>query len=167
MLAQIDGKWLSTLIPTNKRKTLFFSCKAKKTSHPLMKHNYNLGAYLNGKLNFHFCVYVCVFVISYYERSKIGGFIHQFGLEQKINEPTNIIGDFSSCIDLIFITQPNLVMEPGIHFSLQVNCHHHITFSKVNLKICFILLLIEESKNIFQTCLTLPAPIPDDEKKLS
>ena len=97
------------------------------------------------------CVCVCVFVISYYERSKIGGFIHQFGLEQKINEPTNIIGDFSSCIDLIFITQPNLVMEPGIHFSLHVNCYHHITFSKVNLKIYFIPLLIEEKSGIIKS----------------
>ena len=26
-------------------------------------------------------------------------------------------------------------MESGVHFSLHANCHHHITFAKLNLKI--------------------------------
>ena len=65
--------------------------------------------------------------ITTYEGSKIDGVNFQFGLEQIIKEPTNIIGNSSSCIDLIFINQPNLVMESGIHSSLHSNCHHHIT----------------------------------------
>ena len=50
-------------------------------------------------------------------------------------EPTYFIGDFSSCIDLIFTTQLNLIMESRVHSSLHANCHHHITFVKFNLKI--------------------------------
>ena len=32
--------------------------------------------------------------------------ISTFGLQEIINEPTHIIGDSSSCIDLIFTSQP-------------------------------------------------------------
>ena len=59
--------------------------------------------------------------ITTYEGSKIG-------LQQIIKEPTHV--------DLIFTTQPNLVVESGVHSSLHSNCHHHyITFAKFNLKI--------------------------------
>ena len=61
--------------------------------------------------------------------------INERHIQQIIKEPTHIIGDSSSCIDLIFTTQPNLVMESGVHPSLHSNCHHHITFAKFNLKI--------------------------------
>ena len=73
--------------------------------------------------------------ITTYEGSKIGGVSSQFALQQIIKEPTHIIGDSSSCIDLIFTTQPDLVMKSGIHSSLHSNCHHHIAFAKFNLKI--------------------------------
>ena len=73
--------------------------------------------------------------ITTYEGSKIDGVTSQFGLHQIIKEPTHFIGDSSSCIDLIFTTQPNLVMESGVHSSLHANCHHHITFAKFSLKI--------------------------------
>ena len=39
----------------------------------------------------------------------------------------------SCCSDLIFLWQPNLVMESGIHSSLHSNCHHWIVFAKFNL----------------------------------
>ena len=52
-----------------------------------------------------------------YEGSKIDGNNSTFGLQQTINEPTHVIGDSSSCIDLIFTAQPNLVMESGVHSS--------------------------------------------------
>ena len=39
------------------------------------------------------------------------------------------------CIDLIFTTQPNLVVESGVHSLLHASCHHHITFPEFNLKI--------------------------------
>ena len=49
--------------------------------------------------------------ITTYDVPKIDGVTSQFGLEQIIKESTHIIGDSSSYIDLIFTTQPNLVME--------------------------------------------------------
>ena len=46
-----------------------------------------------------------------YERTRIDGITSHFGLEQLIHELTHIIGERSSCIDLIFVFQPNLVVE--------------------------------------------------------
>ena len=59
----------------------------------------------------------------------------QFGLSQIITEATHILESSSSCIDLIFTTQPNLVVESGVRPSLQSNCHHQIVFAKFNLQI--------------------------------
>ena len=71
------------------------------------------------------------------EGSKIDGIAFTFGLQQIINELTHIIGDSSSCIDLIFTSQPSLVMESGVRSSLHPNCHHQITYAKFNLKIFY------------------------------
>ena len=46
-----------------------------------------------------------------YEGSKTDGITSAFGLQQIINEPAHITGGSSSCIDLIFTSQPNLVIE--------------------------------------------------------
>ena len=70
-----------------------------------------------------------------YEGSKIDATTSQFGLQQLINEPTHFIADFFSCIDLIFTSQTNLVIESGVHSSLHPNCYHEITYEKFNLKI--------------------------------
>ena len=59
----------------------------------------------------------------------------QFGLHQMIDEPTHILESSSSCIDLIFTSQPNLITESGVHPSLHPNSHHKIIFAKLNLKI--------------------------------
>ena len=40
-------------------------------------------------------------------------------------------------IDLIFTSQPNIVVESGVHPSLHPNCHHQIIFAKFNLKIYY------------------------------
>ena len=55
----------------------------------------------------------------------------QFGLSQIITEATHILESSSSCIDLIFTTQPNLVVESGVHPSLHPNCHHQIVFTNI------------------------------------
>ena len=52
-----------------------------------------------------------------------------------INNPIHISDTYSSCIDLIFTSQLNLVVESGIHPSLHPNCHHQIVFSKFSLKV--------------------------------
>ena len=59
----------------------------------------------------------------------------QFGLHQMINELTHVSVSSSSCIDLIFTSQPNLITESGVHPSLHPNSHHQIIFAKFNLKI--------------------------------
>ena len=50
----------------------------------------------------------------------------QFGLSQIIKEAAHILESSSLCIDLIFTTQLNLVVESGVHPSLHPNCHHQL-----------------------------------------
>ena len=59
-----------------------------------------------------------------YECSKIDAITSQFGLQQLINEPTYIVANSSSCINSMFTSQLNLVMESGVHSSLHPNCHY-------------------------------------------
>ena len=56
-----------------------------------------------------------------------------YSLHQLISDPTHILSISSSCIDLIFTDQPNLVVDSGVHPSLHPNCHHQITYCKFNL----------------------------------
>ena len=72
-----------------------------------------------------------------YEGSKIDAIMSQFSLKQLIQEPTHILNDSLSCIDLIFTSQPDLVMESGVHSSLHQNCHHQLIYVKVNLKVFY------------------------------
>ena len=71
------------------------------------------------------------------EVSKIDFLTSQFGLSQIIKEPTHILENTSSCINLIFTTQPNMVLESGGHHSLHQNCHHQIILAKFNLKVYY------------------------------
>ena len=75
--------------------------------------------------------------ITSLEGFKIDTIASSYGLNQLIQEPTHILNSSSSCIDLIFTSQPNLVMESGIHSSLHSNCHHQIVFAKFNLSIFY------------------------------
>ena len=61
----------------------------------------------------------------------------QLGLHHLINERTHILLNSSSCIDLIFTSEPNMVIESGVHSSLHSSYHHQIVFAKFNLKICY------------------------------
>ena len=56
--------------------------------------------------------------------TKIDAITSLFGIQQLINEPTHILLTSSSCVDLIFVSQPNLVMESGVHSCLHQKCHH-------------------------------------------
>ena len=71
------------------------------------------------------------------EGSKIDTIANSYGLNQLIQETTHIFNSSSSCIDLIFTSQPNLVIESGTHSSLHSNCHHQIVFAKFNLSIFY------------------------------
>ena len=57
----------------------------------------------------------------------------QYRLHQAIKEPTHILHNTSSCIDLIFTSQLNLITESGVHLSLHPNCHHQIAYAESNL----------------------------------
>ena len=69
-----------------------------------------------------------------YEGKKLESLTSQCGFKQVISDPTHILESSSSCIDLIFTSQPNLVMNSGVHTSLHHNCHHQIIYAKFNLK---------------------------------
>ena len=71
------------------------------------------------------------------EGREIESMTSQFGLHQIIKEPTHIINNSFSCIDLIFCNQPNLIIDSGVHSSLHPCCHHQIVYAKVNLKIYY------------------------------
>ena len=75
--------------------------------------------------------------ITSLEGSKIDTIGNSYGLNQLIQEPTHILNSSSSCIDLIFPSQPNLIMESGCHSSLHSNCHYQIVFTKFNLSIFY------------------------------
>ena len=72
-----------------------------------------------------------------YKGSKINAITSQFGLKQLIQGPTHVLNDSSSCIDLIFTSKPNFVIESGVNFSLHQNCHHQLIYAKVNLKVFY------------------------------
>ena len=61
----------------------------------------------------------------------------QFGLHQVIKEPTHILHNSSSHIGIIFASQPNLIIESGVHPSLHPNFHHQITYVKFNIQIYY------------------------------
>ena len=58
-----------------------------------------------------------------------------YGLNQLIKTPTHLLQNSATCIDLVFINQPHLVMESGVHSSLSSMCLHEIVFAKLNLKV--------------------------------
>ena len=68
--------------------------------------------------------------ITSFEGSKIEPIASQFALFQIIKEPTNS----KSCIGLIFTSQPNMIMDSGVHSLLHSNCHHQIIYTKFDLK---------------------------------
>ena len=74
---------------------------------------------------------------SSHESSAIENVTAQFGFQQIIKEPTHVSNTSSSCIDLIFTSQPNLITDSGVHSSLHPNCHHQIVFAKLSLHIVY------------------------------
>ena len=56
---------------------------------------------------------------STFEGIVVESITSQFGLHQIINEPTHILKNSSTCIDLVFTSQPNLsvesVTQPSLH----------------------------------------------------
>ena len=79
----------------------------------------------------------CKADITSLEGSKMGTIARSYGLIQLIWKPTHILYLSSSCTDLIFTLQPNLVRESEIHSHLHLNYHHQIIFAKFDLYIFY------------------------------
>ena len=58
-------------------------------------------------------------------------------LNQVIKEPTHLLDNSKSCIDLIFTSQHNTIMDSGFHPSLHSNCHQIIIYAKFDLKVFY------------------------------
>ena len=67
------------------------------------------------------------------EGNQVDAVTSSYGLSQLICEPTHILLNSSSYIDLIVVNQNNLIMDSGAHVSLHPNCHHQIVYVKLNL----------------------------------
>ena len=73
--------------------------------------------------------------ITSHETTQLESLTVSCGLHQLTSDPTHLLPNPSSFIELIFTDQPNLVVGSGVHPSLHSNCHHQITFSRYNLTV--------------------------------
>ena len=71
------------------------------------------------------------------EGTRLDSLVSTDGFHQLISEPTHILQNLLSCIDLIFTDQPSLVDDSGVHPTLHENSHHQIIYCKLNLKIVY------------------------------
>ena len=55
----------------------------------------------------------------------------------KSKKNQHILHNSSLCIDLIFASQPNLIIESGVHPSLHPNYHHQTIYAKFNIQIYY------------------------------
>ena len=78
------------------------------------------------------------------EGDRVDNITKQYELHQVIREPTHILDNTSSCIDLIFTSQPNLITESGVHPSFQPNCHHQMYMLNSTYKFISLFLIYEK-----------------------
>ena len=71
------------------------------------------------------------------EGTRLDSLVSTHGFHQLISEPTHILLNLLSSLDLIFTDQPRLVVDSGIHPTLHENCRHQITYCKLNLRILY------------------------------
>ena len=57
------------------------------------------------------------------------------GYNQMIDKPTRCINELSSCIDLIFSSNVDLMKNCGVEQSLYETCHHNIIYGTLNFNI--------------------------------
>ena len=51
---------------------------------------------------------------------------------QLIDQPTHITKESSSCIDIIFTSNPSFSSASGVELSLYEKCHHTLIYGKIN-----------------------------------
>ena len=66
--------------------------------------------------------------------SQVDAIASSYDLCQLIRESTHVLPNSSTCIDLIFINQSNVIVDSGVHASLHPNCHYQIVYATLNLK---------------------------------
>ena len=54
------------------------------------------------------------------------------GYSQLLDQPNHISKESSSCIDLIFISNPSIISALGVELSLYEKCHHNLIYGKIN-----------------------------------
>ena len=72
-----------------------------------------------------------------YDGKQLESLTSQWGFKQVISDLSQSLESNSSCIDLVFTSQPNFVMTSVIHSSLLPYYHHQKIHGKVSLKIIF------------------------------
>ena len=71
-----------------------------------------------------------------YPGSSIANITNSHGLSQIIDQPTNFEPNKNpSCIDVIFASQSELIIQSGTLSSLLSQCHHNIIFAKVAMNV--------------------------------
>ena len=90
-----------------------------------------------GDFNVKFCIW-SINDTTTPEGTQIDAITSLYGMKQLISEPAHILQQYSSCIDLIFTNQSNIVMDSDVDSSLHSKCHHQIIYSKLNLKTEFL-----------------------------
>ena len=83
--------------------------------------------------------------ITNYQGSDIENLASQNGLHQIIDEPTHILPNSASWIDLLFTSAMGFIAESGVLPSLYPRCHHQLIFAKVDLFGIFLLLAVSLS----------------------
>ena len=73
--------------------------------------------------------------LSTSEDIQVDSLTTSYCLSQIVFDPTQLLPNSSSCIDLIFTNQPNLVTESGVYLSLHPKYHHQIAFAKLSLNV--------------------------------
>ena len=78
--------------------------------------------------------------------SKAGQDIDTFtttsGYTQIIGQPTHIVNDILSCIDLLFTTNSKLLSDVGVKQTIYDKCHHNIIYKSINLYMPFLHLAV-------------------------
>ena len=57
------------------------------------------------------------------------------GYSQIIDKPTHFTNNSSSCIDLIFTSNPSILVDSWIEKSLSNSCHHDFIYGKINFRV--------------------------------
>jgi hypothetical protein len=59
--------------------------------------------------------------------------LDKHSLHQLVTEPTYIVSNACTCVDLVYTDQPNLITQNSINPSLHKNCHHQVNHFQLNL----------------------------------